>query len=158
MQTILGTTTHHQATFSIKKVGEINQKPFEDMRLKKSYGKNWRKECAELWSLWDENVKNPNWHPFKKIQINGILQKIIHEEDAKLKQLKNENGKIFEAVVNAMLELDEYNPSGRCPVLELWNNKEKRKASLKEIIQYIIKQLKVIKPQRKRALSSILNQ
>ncbi|KAL6526816.1 hypothetical protein OROGR_015906 [Orobanche gracilis] len=158
IRTILSTTTDHRATFSIKKVGEINRKPFEDIRLKESYGKNWRKECADLWSLWDENVKNPYWHPFKKIQINGILKKIIDEDDAKLKQLKNENEEIYEAVVNALLELDEYSPtSGRCPVLELWNNKEKRKASLKEIIQYIIKQLKLIKPQRKRALASIPN-
>ncbi|KAK6145362.1 hypothetical protein DH2020_022182 [Rehmannia glutinosa] len=123
LQTML---THHRTSFSIKKMGEINRKPFEDTRSKKS--------SAKLWSLWDDN-------------------EVIDEDDEKLKELRKEgNEKIYEAVVNAMLELNEYNPSGRYPVLELWNNKEMRKATLKEIIQYIIKQLKIIKPKRKRAL------
>ncbi|GFQ01957.1 factor of DNA methylation 2 [Phtheirospermum japonicum] len=120
METMLA---HPRTLFSIKKMGEVNQKPFEDTRLKKTYGKDWRKKDSDkLWSTWDQNVKNPHWHPFKKIKINGILQ------------------------------VNEYNPSGRYPVLELWNNKEKRKASLNEIIQYLIKQLNTIKPKRKRDL------
>ncbi|PIN12174.1 hypothetical protein CDL12_15220 [Handroanthus impetiginosus] len=149
LQTML---THHRTLFGIRKMGEINRKPFEETCLKKSCEKDWREESAKLCSLWEENVKNPHWHPFKRIKINGSLQEAIDEEDAKLKQLRNEGSeKVYEAVVNALLELNEYNPSGRFPVLELWNNKEKRKASLKEIVEYIIKQLKVIKTKSKRA-------
>ncbi|KAI3470744.1 hypothetical protein Pfo_027407 [Paulownia fortunei] len=121
--------------------------------IRKWSDKDWREESDKLWSLWEQNVKNPNWHPFKRIKINGSLQEVIDEDDAKLKQLRNEGDEeVYEAVENALLELNEYNPGGRYPILEFWNNKEKRKASLTEIIQYIIKQLKIIKPKWKRAL------
>lgn len=79
------------------------------------------------------------------------MQEVIDEDDAKLKQLRSEGSRdAYEAVVNAVAEMNEYNPSGRYPVLELWNNKEKRKASLEEIVQYIIKQLKASNSKRKR--------
>ncbi|KAG8391198.1 hypothetical protein BUALT_Bualt01G0162900 [Buddleja alternifolia] len=80
------------------------------------------------------------------------MQEVIDEDDEMLKQLRDEGGeKVYESVVNALLELNEYNGSGRYPVFELWNNKEKRKATLKEIVEYIIKQLKIRKPKRKRS-------
>ncbi|KAL3650165.1 hypothetical protein CASFOL_006568 [Castilleja foliolosa] len=145
---------HPRTSFSVKKMGEINPKPFEVTRLKNMYGKDWTKRDSDkLWSSWDQNVKDPHWHPFKKIKINGILQETIDENDAKIKELKKEGDEeIYEAVVKALGELNEYNPSGRYPVLELWNNKEMRKASIQEIIQYLFKQLNTIKPKRKRDL------
>ncbi|KAG8391199.1 hypothetical protein BUALT_Bualt01G0163000 [Buddleja alternifolia] len=142
--------THHRATFCIKKMGELNKKPFEEMCSEKCSDKDWKDESARLCSLWEEKVKNPHWQPFKRIKINGRLQEVIDEDDEMLKQLRDEGGeKVYESVVNALLELNEYNGSGRYPVFELWNNKEKRKATLKEIVEYIIKQLKIRKPKRK---------
>jgi hypothetical protein len=44
-----------------------------------------------------------------------------------------------------LLEINEYNASGRFPVSELWNNKENRKASITEAIHHILKQLKAQK-------------
>lgn len=67
-----------------------------------------------------------------------------------MKELKNEWGKeAYKAVADALLELNEYNPSGRYPVPELWNSKKGKRASLKEIIEYIIKQWKTLKRKRK---------
>ena len=78
------------------------------------------------------------------------LQEIINEDDEKLRRLRNQHGgAVYEAVCIALLELNEYNPSGRYAVPELWNLKANRKASLKEVIQYILKQLKAL-PKRKR--------
>lgn len=66
-----------------------------------------------------------------------------------LKNLKEEWGnEIYEAVCKALLEMNEYNPSGRYVVSELWNTKEDRKATVKEVVSYIMKQLKT--PRRKR--------
>ncbi|KAK9947360.1 hypothetical protein M0R45_002989 [Rubus argutus] len=71
-----------------------------------------------------------------------VLQEIVDEEDEKLKNLKEEWGhEVYEAVITALLELNECNPSGRYKVEELWNFQQGRKASLTEGIQYLLKQL-----------------
>jgi len=76
------------------------------------------------------------------------MQEIIDEEDEKLRDLKEEWGDdIYMAVVTALKEINEYNPSGRYTVSELWNFKENRKATLKEVISYIVEHMK---PKRKK--------
>lgn len=70
------------------------------------------------------------------------MQEVIDEDDKKLKDLRSQWGEaVYGAVANALLELNEYNPSGRYVVPELWNFKEGRKASLKEATQCLIQQL-----------------
>lgn len=79
-----------------------------------------------------------------------MLQETVDKEDEKLKNLILEWGEeIHKAVVTALKELNEYNPSGRYVVPELWNFKEGRKATLKEVIGYVVKNIKSLK--RKRA-------
>ncbi|MCI06271.1 XH/XS domain protein, partial [Trifolium medium] len=64
---------------------------------------------------------------------------VIDEEDEKLDGLKKSIGKAaYDAVVVALTELEEYNPAGRSPILELWNYKEKRRATLQEGIQFLV--------------------
>lgn len=80
------------------------------------------------------------------------LQETIDEEDVEIKGLRTEWGEaVYNAVVNALLELNEYNPSGRYVISELWNFKEDRKATLKEVIECVIQEFKTLKcPKRKR--------
>lgn len=62
-----------------------------------------------------------------------------------MRELKDEWGKeVYDAVATASLEMNEYNASGRYPVRELWNFKEGRQASLKEVMEYVLKKLKAL--------------
>jgi len=80
------------------------------------------------------------------IYVTSITQEILDEEDEKLKILKDEVGdEAHDAVATALMELNEYNPSGRYPIPELWNFREGRKALLKEGVSHLIKQWKARK-------------
>lgn len=70
-------------------------------------------------------------------------------EDDRLKTLKEELGdEVVKAVTTALTEMNDYNPSGRYPVNELWNIQEGRKATLKEAISHLLIQLKLKKQKR----------
>lgn len=80
------------------------------------------------------------------------MKEVIDEDDDKLKELRSEWGEeVVKAVANALLELNEYNPSGRYPVPKLWDQNKGRKATLKEIIACIIKQWKTRKRKRQQS-------
>lgn len=77
------------------------------------------------------------------------MQKILDENDKDLNKLKLEWGdEIYNSIIAALKDLDEYNASGRYVVPELWNIKEDRKATLKEVINFIFRQLKA--PKRRK--------
>lgn len=74
------------------------------------------------------------------------VQEIIIKDYENLKTPKAEYGnEVYEAVTMALTEINCYNPSGRLLVTELWNFKEKRKATLKEGVSHLLEQLKVYK-------------
>ncbi|KAK1265351.1 Peptidyl-prolyl cis-trans isomerase PASTICCINO1 [Acorus gramineus] len=134
-------------SIGIKRMG--NEKPFQ-MACKRKYATIEADfMAAELCSIWQEEIKKPNWHPFKIVAVDGQTQEIVNEDDEKLKEVKNELGDdVHNAITTALLEVNEYNPSGRYAVPELWNFKEGRKATLKEVAQYIIRQWQSAKRKR----------
>lgn len=76
-----------------------------------------------------------------------VLQEVVDEDDPQLRSLWLDFGDdVCNAVKTALAELNEYNPSGRYVVQELWNFREGRKATLKEVLQYIIRQWKNKRP------------
>ncbi|XP_043812238.1 factor of DNA methylation 1 isoform X4 [Manihot esculenta] len=141
-----------RTNIGVKRMGEIDEKPFFNTCKLRFPPEEAQVQATTLCSLWQENLKNPDWHPFKIInnaQGNSQMQEIVDEEDEKLQNLKQEWGNdIYMAVITALKELNEYNPSGRYVVAELWNFKEQRKATLKEVIAYIVKNIKTLKRKR----------
>nr|XP_043617497.1 protein INVOLVED IN DE NOVO 2-like [Erigeron canadensis] len=135
----------------LKRMGEVAPKPFQDVCMQKFSAQEWELRSVELSSLWQEKVNNPNWQPFKQATKDGKLQEIIDEDDIHLKELRDQWGeKACAAVVTALLELNEYNPSGRYVVSELWNFREGRKATLKEVIDCLVYQMKATKTLKRR--------
>jgi len=58
-------------------MGELDSKPFRDLCLHEYPGEQWQEISAKLCSSWEDNLKDQTWHPFKKIEVNGILQ--VHD-------------------------------------------------------------------------------
>uniref|UniRef100_A0A5B7B4M2 Putative factor of DNA methylation 1 isoform X2 n=1 Tax=Davidia involucrata TaxID=16924 RepID=A0A5B7B4M2_DAVIN len=138
-----------RSLIGIKRMGEIDSKPFQNTCKLRFQFEDAQIKATEQCSLWQERLKKPEWHPFKILIVEGNPQEVINEDDEMLRNLKGEWGdEIYEAVTTALKEMNEYNPSGRYVVSELWNFKEKRKATLKEVIGYILKNLKTLKRKR----------
>jgi hypothetical protein len=58
----------------VKRMGELDIKPFIDA-MKKKYNKDEAGIRAfELHSLWEENIRHPNWYPFKIILTDGLAK------------------------------------------------------------------------------------
>ncbi|XP_021910273.1 protein INVOLVED IN DE NOVO 2-like [Carica papaya] len=144
------------ADIGVKRMGELDNKPFL-IALKRKYNEEEAEERAsELCSLWEEYLKDPDWHPFKVIkgETEGTekVQEVIDEEDEKLKDLRKEMGEeAYKAVATALMEINEYNPSGRYIISELWNYKEGRKATLQEGVTFLLDRWNRVK--RKRGMS-----
>ncbi|KAF6150351.1 hypothetical protein GIB67_034050 [Kingdonia uniflora] len=132
----------------IKRLGELNQKPFQDACKEKYLAAECDVKSAVLCSEWKERMNESEWYPFKRADNDGKLQ--VDENDEKLKELKSEWGEeLFGAVAVALLEINENNASGGYSVPELWNFKEERRVSLKGVIEYILKRLKIHKSRKK---------
>ncbi|GLT75422.1 hypothetical protein SLA2020_471510 [Shorea laevis] len=135
----LGNSEH----IGVKRMGELDGKPFLEA-LKRKYSEEVAEERAsEMCSLWVEYLKDPDWHPFKCIKVEGEEeehQEVIDDEDEKLQDLKHEMGvDVYLAVIAALKEINEYNPSGRYIISELWNYADGRKATLKEGVVHLLK-------------------
>ncbi|XVF26498.1 hypothetical protein REPUB_Repub14bG0021400 [Reevesia pubescens] len=145
LQELLGARTN----IGLKRMGELDSKAFQDTCKLRFSPDEAAIQATTLCSLWQENLKNSEWHPFKIIEEGGNHKEVVNEEDEKLRNLKLKWGEeIYEAVVTALKEVNEYNPSGRYVIPELWNFRENRKATLKEVIGYIVKNIKTAKRKR----------
>lgn len=149
---VLRDVLNERTTLRIKRMGEVDVRPFQELCFRRRSDGDQDTISVMLCSAWQENVKNPQWQPFKTALIDGKLKEIIDDDDEKLRQLKNECGEeAYKAVTTALVELNTYNPSGRYIVSEIWNPDEERKASMKEIIQFLVKQWNNNKRKRKSA-------
>ncbi|XP_021828616.1 factor of DNA methylation 5-like [Prunus avium] len=151
---IYGWDSASRAFIGVKRMGELESKPFQTACKRKYPMDEADDQAAALCSLWESYLRDSCWKPFKTIRVAfRQLPKItIDEGDEKLKKLKDEFGdEVYNAVTTALLESKEYNSHhGRYTVSELWNFKQGRRASLKEGVSYLLKQLKLQKRRRSR--------
>lgn len=101
-----------------------------------------RDEAVKNCSVWQKKIEDPFWHPYKMITEDGPSEEVLNDEDETLKKLKACGKEIYEAVTEALKEMDDYNRSGRSVVPELWNYKEGRKATVLECVEYLGKKVK----------------
>ncbi|KNA14777.1 hypothetical protein SOVF_104600 [Spinacia oleracea] len=139
-------------TIGTKILGQLDSMSFVEACKRKYPIEIAEVKAVELCSLWEANLKDPDWHPFKTILAGGVY-KDIDMEDERLKNLKNEWGEdVYTAVASAMKELNEYNPKKRLPVKELWNYELNRKASLTEGAEVLLQKWRNLK-RRRRSVS-----
>ncbi|KXG38074.1 factor of DNA methylation 1 [Sorghum bicolor] len=132
-----------RSTVGVKRMGELDEKTFLAACKEKIADEE---ELAILCSKWEDEIRHPEWHPFKVIHVGGEAKEIIMEDDEKLQALKAELGvKAHDVVVKALREMNEYNPSGRYPIPELWNFREDQRAPMGEAVAYIVKRWKANK-------------
>lgn len=140
----------------LKRMGELDKKPFyaASKGMKKHPGKGKgahrraselcsraHRKASELCSMWEQRLRDPSWRPFKIISEETSSKEVIDEEDKLLKDLKVALGDdVFKAVTTALMEINEFNPSGRYPVFQLWNFKEGREATLGESVASVFEQ------------------
>ncbi|KAK4777703.1 hypothetical protein SAY87_017890 [Trapa incisa] len=138
-----------RAAVGVKRMGELDPKPFQ-AAVDKNFSKNEAAvEAAKLCSIWEGHLRDPSWHPFKIITCDGNQMEIVDEDDEKLKLLHEFDDAVYKAVVTALREMNEYNPSGRYTVPELWNYKEARRATLAEGTERLIKHWKSVRKKKK---------
>ncbi|KAK4434781.1 Factor of DNA methylation 3 [Sesamum alatum] len=112
-------------------MGELDRKPFHDAMKRKYSEAEADERATELCSLWEEYIRDPDWHP---------IEAVIKEDDEKLRDLRENYGEeVYNAVTAALCEINKYNPSGRYIISELWNYNEGRSATLKEGLDVLIK-------------------
>lgn len=131
----IGTRVH----IGVKRMGELDTGPFLEAMKKRYNEEEAEDKASELCSLWEEYLKDPDWHPFKVVMIEGKEKEIIKDDDEKLNGLRKEVGeKAYSAVVASLTEINEYNPSGRYVTSELWNYKAGRRATLQEGVKFLL--------------------
>uniref|UniRef100_A0A0D9ZA70 Factor of DNA methylation 1-5/IDN2 domain-containing protein n=1 Tax=Oryza glumipatula TaxID=40148 RepID=A0A0D9ZA70_9ORYZ len=133
-----------RSIIGVKRMGELDQKAFYNACKNKM--PNDKLKLALVCSKWEDELTKPEWHPFKVIETAGQTKEIIKEDDGKRQALRAQYGdEACNVVIKALVEMNEYNPSGRYPVPELWNFKENRSAPMPEAASYLLKQWKTHK-------------
>ncbi|XP_013691907.1 factor of DNA methylation 1 [Brassica napus] len=138
-----------ETDIGVKRMGELDEKPFLNVCKKRFSEDEATVEAATLCSTWQENLKDSSWQPFKREGTGDKAKEVVDEDDEQLKKLKGEWGEeVHNAVKTALEEMNEYNASGRYTTSELWNFKVGRKATLKEVINFISNDIKTVKRKR----------
>ena len=68
-----------RAHIGVKKMGKLDEKPFYSAAKEKFPDKDSDVWAAEKCSLWQDYLRDPNWHPFKIIEDKEGHCKVLYE-------------------------------------------------------------------------------
>ncbi|KAG7627037.1 putative domain XH [Arabidopsis thaliana x Arabidopsis arenosa] len=133
--------TDDRTKIRVKRMGHLDVEPFVKASKRRLTGND-----TEVYAEWEENLRDPHWQPFKRVETGNIVKEVVDEEDEKLKNLREEWGEeVMNAVKTALEEVNEFNPSGRHVVPKLWNSERGRVATLREVIAHMTHEIKTLK-------------
>ena len=61
----------NRGNIGVKRMGELDSSVFQEACRRKYSEDMAEDKAAEFCSLWDEYLRDPEWHPFKVVQVNG---------------------------------------------------------------------------------------
>ena len=62
----------------LKRMGELDEKPFLNTCKQRFSLEEANVQAYTLVSLWQDNLKKPEWHPFKIIEVEGKASVCLH--------------------------------------------------------------------------------
>lgn len=65
-----------RTNIGVKRMGEIDMKAFHDACKEKFDNEEAQIKASELCSLWQDKLKNPEWHPMKMIKVDADNHKV----------------------------------------------------------------------------------
>ncbi|KAG0564178.1 hypothetical protein KC19_8G089600 [Ceratodon purpureus] len=142
----------------LKLQGSINKMPWKSACKKKfkNHPDGWELQMAKAISEWEARIGDQTYHPFLNEDLGGdTWKRVIKKNDPHLLKLKNDLGvKVMETVTTAMLEVEEFNASGRYPVLVAWDFRTDQRVLLKDLLLFLKARLddggKYVKAKKKR--------
>lgn len=107
--------------------------------MKKNKKGYWGLEMTRTLSRWEARTRDSAFQSYKNVQIGeDRWESQINHEDKELSTLKKNYGDdVDNSVITGLMELEEYNASGRYPIAVPWNFEASRQASLKEVVAYL---------------------
>ena len=67
----------HGGHIRVKRMGELDGEPFLKAMSKIYSEEEAEDKASELCSLWVEYLKDPDWHPFKVVEVEGGKHQVI---------------------------------------------------------------------------------
>lgn len=67
-------SSNARVNIGIKRMGDIDIKPFQNTCKQRFSPDEAMVQASTLCSLWQDNLTDPNWHPFKVVTIDGDSQ------------------------------------------------------------------------------------
>lgn len=64
----------NRAHIGVKRMGELDDKPFHEATKRKYGAEEAEERAVELCSLWEEYLRDPAWHPFSVVTVDGNSQ------------------------------------------------------------------------------------